>query len=78
MLPKRPIVAQKHKMTMPNQHARQIMMPTSLMKLLLPKVCVKIRQWNVRTVFERGKCAQKVNEMRRYGISILEISEMGR
>ena len=52
------------------------MMPKLLMKLLSPKVCVKIGQWNVRTMFERGKCAQVVKEMRRYGISILGVSEM--
>ena len=51
-------------------------MPKPLMKLLSPKVCVKIGQWNVRTMFERGKCAQVVKEMRRYGISILGVSEM--
>ena len=52
------------------------MTPKPLMKLLSPNVCVKIRQWNVRTMFERGKCAQVVKEMRRYGISILGVSEM--
>ena len=52
------------------------MTPKPLMKLLSPKVCVKIGQWNVRTMFERGKCAQVVKEMRRYGISILGVSEM--
>ena len=59
-----------------NQHARQRMTPKPLMKLLSPKVCVKIGQWNVRTMFERGKCAQVVKEMKRYGISILGVSEM--
>ena len=52
------------------------MTPKPLMKLLSPKVCVKIGQWNVRTMFERGKCVQVVKEMRRYGISILGVSEM--
>ena len=46
------------------------------MKLLSPKACVKIGQWNVRTLFETGKCAQVVKEMQRYGISILGVSEM--
>ena len=52
------------------------MTPKPPIKLLLPKVCVKIGQWNVRTMFERGKCAHVTNEMRRYGISILGVSEM--
>ena len=46
------------------------------MKLLSPKACVKIGQWNVRTLFETGKCAQVVKEMQRYGICILGVSEM--
>ena len=37
---------------------------------------MKIGQWNVRTVFETGKCAQVIKEMQRYGISILRVSEM--
>ena len=46
------------------------------MKLLPPKVCVKIGQWNVRTLFETGKCAQVIKVMQKYGISILGVSEM--
>ena len=46
------------------------------MKLLSPKACVKIRQWNVRTMLEMGKCAQVTKEMRRYGISIPGVIEM--
>ena len=46
------------------------------LKLLLLKACVRIRQWNVRTLFETGKCAQVIKEMQRYGISILGLSEM--
>ncbi len=42
-----------------------------LMELLSPKVFVKIRQQNVRTMFETGKCAQVIKEMQRYDISIL-------
>ena len=47
-----------------------------LMKLLLPNTCVKIEQWNVRTMFETSKCAQVTKEMWRYSISILRVSEM--
>ena len=46
------------------------------MKLLSPKACVKIGQWNIRTLFETSKFAQVVKEMQRYGISILGVSEM--
>ena len=37
---------------------------------------MKIGQWNVRTMFETGKCAEVIKEMQRYGISILAVSEM--
>ena len=47
-----------------------------LTKSLSPKACVKIRQWNVRTMFETGKCAQVIKEMQRYSITILGVSEM--
>lgn len=52
------------------------MTPKPLIKSLSPKVCVKIGQWKVRTTFERGKCAQGVKDMGRYGISNLGVSEM--
>ena len=48
------------------------------MKLLSPKACVKIGQWNVRTMLELGKCAQVTKEKQGYGISILGVSEMRR
>ena len=46
------------------------------MGLLSSKACAKIGQWNVRTLLETGKCAQVIKKMQRYGISILEVSEM--
>jgi len=42
------------------QCAKQRMTHKPPMKLLLPKVCVKIRQWNLRTLFQTGKCAQVI------------------
>ena len=54
----------------------QKMTPKPPSKLLSPKSSVKIAQWSVRTMYEGGKCAQAVAEMRRYNISILGISEM--
>jgi len=58
------------------QRAKQRMTHKPPMKLLSPKACVKIGQWNVRTLFETGKCAQVIKEMLRYGISILGVNEM--
>ena len=46
------------------------------MKLQSPQACGKIGQWNVRTLFGTGKCAQVIKETQRYGVSILGISEM--
>ena len=46
------------------------------MKLRSPQACVKIGQWNIRTLFEAGKCAQVILEMQRYDVSILGVSEM--
>ena len=37
---------------------------------------MKIGQWNARTLFEAGKCAQVILEMQRYDVSILGVSEM--
>ena len=54
------------------QRAKQRMTHKPPMKLLLPKACVKIGQWNVRTLFEVGKCAEVIKEMQKYGISILK------
>ena len=39
------------------------------MKLLSPQACVKIGQWNERTMFVAGKCAQVIKEMQRVGCS---------
>ena len=58
------------------QRAKQRMTHKPPMKLLPPKVCVKIGQWNVRTLFESGKCAQVIKGMQKYGICILRVSEM--
>ena len=46
------------------------------MELLSPKACVKIGQWNVKTMYETGKCAQVVSEMQRLKLDILGTSEM--
>ncbi|XP_063420320.1 craniofacial development protein 2-like [Mytilus trossulus] len=43
--------------------------------LLTPKNVLSIGAWNVRTRYETEKTAQVVNEMRRYYISILGVSE---
>jgi len=40
-----------------------------------PKVTRRIGTWNVRTMYSIGKTAQVVNEMHRYNLDILGISE---
>ena len=59
-----------------DQRAKQRLTYKPPMNLLSPKACAKIGQWNVRSLFETGKCAQVVKEMQRYGISILGVREM--
>ena len=58
------------------KRAKQRMTHKPPTKSLSPKAYVKIGQWNIRTMFETGKCAQVIKEMQRYGISILGVSEM--
>ena len=36
---------------------------------------LRIASWNVRTLYEAGKCSQATKEMRRYKLDILGISE---
>ena len=45
------------------------------MKLFFPKLRAWIEQWNMRTLYESGKLAQLVAEMRRYRLEILGVSE---
>ena len=49
---------------------------TAQMKLLSPKSRLRLGMWNVRTMYEQGRCAQIVKEMKRYNLSILGVSEM--
>ena len=58
-----------------DQHVRQRMTYYTPKPLFSPKTVIKVAQWNVRTMYETGKCAQIANEMRNYGISVLGISE---
>ena len=43
--------------------------------LLGPKAKICIGPWNVRTMSETSKFAQVLNEMRKYRLDILEVSE---
>ena len=69
-------VVSENLITQLDHRTRQRMTPKPPMKLLSPKSSVKIGQWNIRTMYEAGKCTQVIAEMRRYNISILGISEM--
>ena len=39
------------------------------------KKSLRIASWNVRTLYEAGKCQQAINEMQRYNLHILGVSE---
>ena len=43
--------------------------------LLTPKHHVRVGCWNVRTLFQAGKLAQAVNEMNRYNLGLLAVTE---
>ena len=45
-------------------------------QLLTAKSNTKIGTWNVRTLYSTGKLAQVINEMNRYQLDILGVSEM--
>ena len=51
-------VMSENSITQLDHRTRQRMTPKPPMKLLAPKSSVKIWQWNVRTMYEAGKCAQ--------------------
>ena len=61
-------------MTSRSQSRKETSAPTT--SLASPKQLLKLAAWNVRTMYETGKCAQVVAEMQRYGICILGVSEM--
>ena len=44
-------------------------------RLLTPRTTTKLGTWNVRTMFEAGRTQQIANEMSRYKINLLGISE---
>ncbi|VDI32762.1 Hypothetical predicted protein [Mytilus galloprovincialis] len=46
------------------------------MELFSNKLTTRIGTWNVRTLYQSGKCAQVANEMDRYKIEILGLSEI--
>jgi len=45
-------------------------------QLLTAKARTKIGTWNVRTLYSTGKLAQVLNEMKRYHVDIMGVSEM--
>ena len=57
------------------QHDLQMTSITPKDSLVSPKQTLRFGCWNVRTMFEAGKLAQVVNEMGRYQLDILGVSE---
>ena len=49
--------------------------PSRMAGVLNAKISTKIGFWNVRSMFEAGKLAQVTNEMKRYQLDILGLSE---
>ena len=61
---------------MSHRGVRQGMKCAAQMKLLSPKSRLRLGLWKVGTMYEQGRCAQIVKEMKRYNLSILGVSEM--
>jgi hypothetical protein len=49
--------------------------PTGLKPSTSNKRSLRIASWNVRTLYEAGKCKQALHEMRRYSLHMLGVSE---
>ena len=60
-------------MTSACQSRKETSRPTS--SLSTPKTTLKVGCWNVRTMYQTGLAAQVANEMKRYNIDILGVSE---
>ena len=60
-------------MTSAGQSRKETSRPTS--SLSTPKTTLKVGCWNVRTMYQTGRAAQVANEMKRYNIDILGVSE---
>ena len=58
-----------------DRHAKQRMTLNKPITLFSPKLVTKVAQWNVRTMYETGRCAQIAKEIRNYGIDVLGICE---
>jgi len=63
---------QRRIMTQSRQSRKEPRLPTPF---LSSRTQTKIGTWNVRTLYESGKAAQVANEMKRYGITVLGLSE---
>jgi endonuclease/exonuclease/phosphatase family metal-dependent hydrolase len=59
-------------MTCPGESPREARSPINL---LSTRTSIRIGTWNVRTLYETGKIAQVANEMRKYRIKVLGLSE---
>lgn len=58
-----------------DRHAKQRMTFNKLIPLFSPQLVTKVAQWNVRTMYETGRCAQIAKETRNYNIDVLGIGE---
>ena len=48
---------------------------TLTVDLLIPKTTIKVGCWNVRTLFQTGRLAQVIHEMKQYKLGLLGITE---
>jgi endonuclease/exonuclease/phosphatase family metal-dependent hydrolase len=60
-------------MTDGDQSRKDVSTPTA--DLLTPKAWIKVGCWNVRTLYQTGKLAQAVNELNRYNLTLMGVTE---
>ncbi|CAG2251701.1 unnamed protein product [Mytilus edulis] len=66
----------RHRLEEKHDFNRKQQMTRRPMELFSTKLTTRIGTWNVRTLYQSGKCAQVTKEMDRYKIEILGLSEV--
>ena len=66
----------RHRLEEEHVFNRKQQMTRRPMELFSTKLTTRIGTWNVRTLYQSGKCAQVTKEMDRYKIEILGLSEV--
>ena len=66
--------SQNASMTRADESPKEV--SSSRTRVFRAKNITRIGTWNLRTLFESGKLAQAIREMKKYRLEVLQISEM--